>query len=61
MGQILRRRCIGRREDYGDTLIRRIRLSQYVSEGDKPTITVERIDMWGRLTWIAVEAPAVCT
>ena len=61
MGQILRRRRIGRGEDDGDTLIRRIRLSQYVSEGDKPTITVERIDMRRRLTGIAVEAPAVCT
>ena len=61
MGQILRRRRIGRREDDRDTLIRRIRLSQYVSEGDKTTITVERIDMRRRLTGIAVEAPAVCT
>ena len=61
MGQILRRRRIGRREDDGDTLIRRIRLRQDVSEGDKPTITVERIDMRGRLTGIAVEAPAVRT
>ena len=59
--QVLRRRCIGRREDDGDTLIRRIRLRQDVSKGDKPTITVERIDMWRRLTGIAVEAPAVCT
>ena len=61
MGQILRRRRIGRREDDRDTLIRRIRLSQDVSEGDKPTITVERIDMRRRLTGIAVEAPAVRT
>ena len=61
MGQILRRRRISRREDDGDTLIRCIRLRQYVSEGDKPTITVERIDMRRRLTGIAVEAPAMCT
>ena len=61
MGQILRRRCISRREDDRDTLIRRIRLRQYISEGDKPTITMERIDMRRRLTGIAVEAPAVRT